>query len=544
MKIIVSQINPTIGDICANTKKVIECIDLAIKQDVDLILFPELTLCGYPPEDLVLHESFINSMHEHLEQVVKVSKNIVVVVGLVRKNTSHGEKPLLNSACIIQDQKIIGFYEKWLLPTYDVFDERRYFEPGKTLFTFNLQGKKIGITICEDVWQHAGYVDRTKYPRDPIVELSKENIDLLLNLSASPYRFTKSDLRVEVCQKAARTLQAPVILCCQVGANTQIVFDGYSVFVDEKGDLRSLGKGFEEDQMLVDLQNPSPVLTKKKETLEDLYKALVLGVRDYFHKLGFTKACLGLSGGIDSALVCCIAREALGSQNIFAISMPSKYTSKQSKIDAEKLADNLGISFEEDCIDSLFTCFLENLSPFFKEKKGDVTEENLQARIRGMILMALSNKHGYITLSCSNKSEAALGYTTLYGDSCGGLGVIGDVLKTDVYRLCRWINREKEIIPSSILEKAPSAELRLDQKDTDTLPDYAILDKILMEYVENYLSMDEIIEKHNLPKELVWDIIRKIHLSEYKRRQSPPILRISKKAFGVGRRYPIVQNWL
>lgn len=544
MKIIVSQINPTIGDIRSNTEKVIKCISHAKKQDVDLILFPELTLCGYPPEDLVLHESFIDAMHDHLEQVVNASKNIVVIVGLVRRNVSHGEKPLLNSACIIQDQKILGFYDKWLLPTYDVFDERRYFEPGKALFTFNLHGKKVGITICEDIWQHAGYVDRTKYPRDPIIELSKENIDLMLNLSASPYRFTKSDLRVEVCQKAAKTLQASVILCCQVGANTQIIFDGYSVFVDEKGNLRSLGKGFEEDQMLVDLQNPFPVLKKKEETLEDLYRALVLGVRDYFHKFGFTKACLGLSGGIDSALVCCIAKEALGSKNVLAISMPSKYTTGQSKIDAEKLAKNLGVLFKEDYIDSLFTCFLENLNPLFEGKKEDVTEENLQARIRGIILMALSNKHGYITLSCSNKSEAALGYTTLYGDSCGGLGVIGDVLKTDVYRLCRWINQEKEIIPHSILEKDPSAELRVNQKDSDTLPDYAILDKILMEYVENYLSMDEIIQKYSLSKEMVWDIIRKIHRAEYKRRQGPPILRISKKAFGVGRRYPIVQNWL
>ncbi len=546
MKILAAQINPTIGDLDGNTRKIIDVIKEAKSKKVDIVLFPELTICGYAPEDLVLHNSFIDGMQQRLEQIIRASSGIAVVVGLVRRNLFSGEKDLFNSVAVIDNGTLLGFQDKWLLPTYDVFNERRYFEPGQDTRVWALAGKRVGIIICEDIWQHAGYVDLTNYPRDPVQELEKYHPDILLNASASPYQFQKPDVRIKVCQKASKTLKCPVVLCCQVGANDQIIFDGYSIYVDKNQNLCKLGKACEEDLMYIDTEAGSCNVPFEYDVLGDLYKALVLGVRDYFHKQEFTKACLGLSGGIDSALVACIAKDALGAENVLGISMPSQFTSEQSKEDAKNLATNLGIDFIELPIERTFESMKKTLNPYFEGKEEDVTEENMQARIRSVFIMAFSNKHGYIVLSSGNKSETAMGYCTLYGDMSGGLGVIGDVVKTRVYDLCRWYNKKhkKDVIPSTVIEKAPSAELRPDQKDLDSLPDYQIVDHVLEGYVEDYLRVDNIAEKYKIPIETVLNLVRKIHQAEYKRRQGAPVLRVSKKSFGIGRQYPIVQKWM
>lgn len=546
MKIMVSQLNPKIGDLDGNTRRIIESIKRAREQGVDLVLFPELTICGYAPEDLLLHNAFIDGMQQHLEQIIKASKNIAVVVGLARRNLFVGEKGLFNSVAVIHNTHLMGFQDKWLLPTYDVFNERRYFEPGQATRVWEIKGKKVGIVICEDIWQHAGYVDLTSYPRDPIEELAKLKPDVLLNASASPFQLQKPDTRVKVCKKAQATLQCPVILCCQVGANDQIVFDGYSVYVDKQGQLAGLGKGFEEDEMLIDIDKPSPPVMITEDPIASLYEALKLGLKDYFKKSGFEKACFGISGGVDSALVAHIAKDALGAENVLGVFMPSQYTSKESEEDAMKVCHNLGIRCINISIEPTVNTLLADLRPHFEGKISDVTEENIQSRARGVILMALSNKHGYIVLSTGNKSETAMGYCTLYGDMCGGLGVIGDVVKTQVYQLVRYLNHKAgfDIIPQTVLDKPPSAELKPGQIDLDSLPDYQIVDHVLQGYVEDYLRVDNIAEKYKIPVETVLNLVRKIHQAEFKRRQGPPIIRVSKKSFGVGRHYPIVQGWM
>ena len=542
MKIVVAQINPLIGDLEGNTQKILQFIDRARASSPDIILFSELTICGYAPSDLLHHNEFIDAMQGCLTRIVKASANVTVIVGLVRFNHAKGGKPLFNSAAIVCDGQILGYYDKQLLPTYDVFNERRYFEPGKGVKTWEIKGKKVGVIICEDIWQHSGYTDAS-YTCDPVEDLVSHKPDLLLNLSASPYQFQKPDVRVSVCAKAARTLHCPVILCCQVGGNDDLIFDGYSVAVDENGNLDLLGKGFEEDLIGVHLEAPTCHVPFHYDQTKDLFRAHILGVRDYFGKQGFTKGCLGLSGGIDSALVACIATEALGSENILAINMPSRYSTDETISDALALAKNLGIEYKQIPIEKPFEDFLNLLEPYFEGKHADVTEENLQARIRGIILMALSNKLGYIVLSTGNKSELGLGYCTLYGDMAGGLAVISDVLKTQVYDLCRWINRKGEIIPIGTIDRPPSAELKPNQKDLDSLPDYGIVDVVLKAYVEDFKSPDEIAENYKLPIEQVQDLIRRIHKAEYKRRQSPIGIRVSKKAFSVGRQFPIVQGW-
>ncbi len=544
MRIFVAQLNPTIGDMEGNTQKIIQALDRARAKQADIVLFSELALCGYPPEDLLLHPSFIDAQEKYLERIVRASARLMVFVGVVRRNTSKGEKPIFNSAAVISDGKLLGFEDKRLLPTYDVFDERRYFEPGATTHIWELKGKKIGVLICEDIWQHAGYVSYTQYARDPVLDMVPSKPDLILNLSASPYQFQKPDVRVKVCAKCAKTLHCPVVMCCQVGGNDQLVFDGYSVYVDEEGHLRQVAKGFEEDDMIVDLDAPACPCPFSYDPIKDLYQALVVGTRDYLYKLGFKKGCLGLSGGVDSALVACIAVDGLGKENVLAITMPSRYSSEGSISDSEVLARNLGIELLQIPIEKPFQSFLDLLNPFFQGKGPDVTEENLQARIRGTILMAISNKLGHIVLSTGNKSEMGMGYCTLYGDMCGGLSVISDVTKQQVYALCRWLNREKEVIPQSIIEKIPSAELRPNQKDSDSLPPYDVVDKVLQGYVEEYLSPEEISSRYDVPVEVAIDLVRRIHRAEYKRRQGAPGIRVSKKAFRVGRRYPIVQGWV
>jgi NAD+ synthase (glutamine-hydrolysing) len=543
MKILLGQINPTIGDFAGNTQKILRVIESAREKKADVVVFPEMCLCGYQPEDLVLHKAFVEEMEEWLEKIAAASKNLMVVVGMVRRNPAKGEKPLFNTAAVMQDGKFIGFEDKCLLPTYDVFDEKRYFESSKSVKIWNYKGKKIALMICEDIWQHAGLVEYTDYEHDPVLDLVKEKPDFLINISSSPYHFQKPEVRIKVCAASAKTLKCPVFLCCQVGGNDQIIYDGYSIFVDAEGKLRQSAAGFKEDELLVDLDNPPSLQEFKYDALQDLYSALVLGVRDYFHKQGFKKGCLGLSGGIDSALVACIAADALGKENVLALVMPSRFSSSESMKDAKLLAKNLQIESMEISIEGPFQAYLDLLEPHFKGKKFDVTEENMQARVRGMILMAISNKLGYIVLGTGNKSELALGYCTLYGDMAAGLGVISDLTKERVYSLSRWINRKKEIIPQSIIERVPTAELRPNQKDTDSLPEYAIVDAVLQDYVEEFLSAEEIAKKQKLSLDIVEDLIHRIHAAEYKRRQAAPGLRVSRKAFGVGRRYPIVQKW-
>ncbi len=542
MKIHLSQLNPVIGDLDGNTQKILDAIAKSREEKAEIVLFPELSICGYPPQDLVYHPAFIDAMEAHLQTIVAASKGLMVVVGLVRPNLGPGENGLSNSAAIIIDGKLVGFHDKWLLPNYDIFNERRYFDPGDTLQTYEYKGKKIGVLICEDIWQHAGYV-AVRYGRDPVIELAKLKPDLVLNLSASPYNFGKADIRVEVCAKVATTCNCPIVYCAQVGGNDSLLFDGYSVYVDAEGKLRQLAKGFAEDHMVIDLDAQACSCPFKYDMMSDLYNALVMGVRDYFHKSGFNKACLGLSGGLDSALVACIVASALGPENLLAVSMPSRYTTDLSKTDAKKLADTLGIKLISVPIEEPFCSYLKLLEPLFQNRAPDVTEENLQARLRGVILMAISNKLGHIVVSTGNKSEFALGYSTLYGDSCGGLGVIGDVTKTRAYDLCRWINRDKEIIPHSTIDRPPSAELRAGQHDQQTLPPYGIVDQVIQSYLEEFMTVPLISEKHNIPLDLVKDLVHRIHTAEYKRRQSPPVLRVTPKSFGVGRHFPIVQTW-
>jgi NAD+ synthase (glutamine-hydrolysing) len=544
MRVLIAQINPIIGDIKGNTDKIVNGIKAGRKANADLVLFPELCISGYPPEDFLLLSHFLDAVEQSLHLIIQECKQIAVVVGLPRRNLDLKEKSFFNSAAIIECQTLLGFQDKILLPTYDVFDERRYFEPASSIRLWKISGKKVAVTICEDIWQHSDQLKFADYRRDPIEELRAYHPDLLLNLSSSPFSMGKIQQRLKVGCKAALTCECPILYCNQVGGNDSLIFDGYSFYADAGGQLLSYAKGFEEDLLLVDLDEDIKPISFQKDPLEELYRALVLGLRDYFQKSGFKKACLGLSGGIDSALVACLAVEALGAEHVLGIAMPSRFSSEGSFKDAKQLADTLGISYKVIPIEEPFQSYLDILTPHFENKSLDVAEENLQARIRGMILMALSNKLGYIVLSTGNKSELAMGYSTLYGDMCGGLAVISDLTKVQVYALSNWINRQEEIIPWNSIRKPPSAELRPNQKDSDTLPPYDIIDNVLQDYVEEHKTPAEIIRKHGYKPEIVFDLIQRIHRNEYKRRQSPPGLRISEKAFSIGRRFPIVQRFV
>lgn len=530
MRIALAQINPTVGAFSENVAKVVSFLKKA--QGCDLVVFPELCLCGYPPEDFLLVPSFIEACEEALQEVIRASAGRTLIIGTPRR--ALGEKPLFNSAAVISDGKLLGYQDKALLPTYDVFDEKRYFEPGKEFTPFILNGKRVGVTICEDIWQHSKEVKETRYSLDPIEQF--QGLDLLVNISASPFSRHKFDKRLRACQRASKTLKCPVVLCNQVGGNDSLIFDGYSLFVE--GNQFSCAKGFEEDLFITGEGS-----SKKGERVEDLWRALVLGVRDYFHKLNFSKACLGLSGGIDSSVVACLATEALGPKNVLGVMMPSRFSSQEGIRDARILAQNLGIAVKEIGIEEPLSCFLNLFEESFRGRPWDTTEENIQARIRGLMLMALSNKLGYVVLGTGNKSELAMGYSTLYGDMVGGLGVLNDVIKQDVYALARFINGKGEVIPQSVLEKAPSAELKENQKDSDSLPDYAIVDTVLRSYVEEHLPPDEIAKRSGIELSLVKDLVHRIHLNEYKRRQAAPGLRVTEKAFSKGYHFPIVQKF-
>lgn len=544
MRVLIAQVNPTVGDLKGNVAKVLSAIAAGRKQGADLILLPELVLSGYPPGDFLLLSHFIDAIERSLEEIVAASHGVALILGLPRRNTTGKGKGLFNSAALVEDGSLLGFQDKMLLPTYDVFDERRYFEPAQQTRVWQIAGRQVGITICEDIWQHSEQLKEANYSCDPVLELQQLKPEYVVNLSASPFNLGKGDSRLRACSKAASALNCPLVLCNQVGGDDSLIFDGHSLAIGPDGKVLASAKKFSEELLLIDLNHPKTISIPDSNPAEDLFQALVLGMRDYFWKSGFKRACLGLSGGIDSAVVACIAVEALGVDNILGVRMPSRYSSQGSLDDAKQLADNLGIPYTTLTIEMLLQDYLDLLAPEFAGKGPDATEENLQARIRGMILMALSNKQGYIVLSTGNKSEMGVGYSTLYGDMCGGLAVLSDVTKRQVYALADWINRDKEIIPQSTIQKPPSAELRPNQKDSDSLPDYDVIDNVIEEYVEGHLSQEEIVKKFGYPAAVVEDLIQKIHRSEYKRRQSPPGLRVSKKAFNTGRYFPIVQGFI
>lgn len=543
MKIALCQINTTVGDFNGNVEKVLASLKKAKADGCDLALFPEMTLTGYPPRDLLDRLSFYQEAQKALDKVAQGAQGIAAVVGTIQKNDGPGF-PLFNSAVVVKDGAVLHAVHKTLLPNYDVFDEARYFAPAaEPPAPFTYMGLKIGLTICEDIWNVPGFFTHQLYQRDPVAELAKQKPHLILNLSASPFHAAKLGVRQRLLAAAAKKTQSTVLYCNLVGGNDELIFDGYSMAVDKDGNLVHLARGFEEDHFVYDTQaiHP-PVEPALPFDTENIYKGLVLGTRDYVRKCGFQKVLIGLSGGIDSALVAALAAQALGPENVLGVTMPSPYSSEGSIEDSRQLAKALGIQFEEIPITPIFEPALRHLTPFFEGRPADTTEENMQARLRGLILMSLSNKLGRLLLSTGNKSEIAVGYCTLYGDMCGGLAVISDVPKVMVYDLARFINRAGEIIPEATLEKAPSAELRPNQKDQDSLPPYDILDGILRLYVEENLPPAQI-QKAGYDAAIVADIVKKIDQNEYKRRQMAPGLKVTTKAFGMGRRIPIAQRF-
>lgn len=543
MKVALAQINTTVGALQANTNKMLALIAQAREAGAELLMFPELAITGYPPMDLLDRESFVEANLACLDELRKASHGLTVVVGFVDRNLTNKGKRLFNAAAVLQNGKITSVHHKTLLPTYDVFDEDRYFEPADLVTPVNLLGHHVGVSICEDIWNDSDFWSRRLYLSDPIESLWRQGMDLLLNISASPFHTGKPQLRLAMVQAACRKYRLPAIYVNQVGGNDGLVFDGHSFIVDAQGHLLWMGQGFAEEFVVLELDDLKPMGGFNWDSdMAMIEKALVLGTRDYLHKTGFKSAVLGLSGGIDSAITAAIAAQALGPENVLGVAMPSQYSSEGSVTDAEALAKNLGIPYREIPIQPIFDSFRAALAPAFEGKAEDVTEENLQARIRGNLLMALSNKFGHLLLTTGNKSEMAVGYCTLYGDMCGGLAVIADLPKTWVYDLARYMNRNGEVIPENTITKPPSAELRPDQTDQDTLPPYEILDGILQAYIEESKSNAEIAEL-GYDREVVDWVIRKINFNEYKRRQAPPGLKVTRKAFGQGRRYPIARGY-
>ena len=540
MRIALGQINTTVGDFAGNSAKIIEYARRARSAGVDLILFPELSVCGYPPRDLVERPWFVERNRQTAEAIAAATEGIAVICGLVTPAKSATGKSVMNSAALLRDGKIAAIQSKRLLPSYDVFDEMRNFAPADRQQLLPLDGKQLALTVCEDAWNDKNFWDRQLYGVDPVEDLIGAGGQILLNISASPFYLHKLELRRDMLAAIARHYRIPVAVVNQIGGNDSLVFDGSSFALGPDGQLIAQAKSFAEDLVCFDSESLTGDVHAAAEGLEaSAYSALVLGTRDYVHKCGFRQAVLGLSGGIDSALTACIAVDALGAGNVIGVGMPGPYSSAGSVEDSVTLARNLGISFDQVPIGDIFGCYLNSLKPTFAGRPQDVTEENIQARIRGSLLMAMSNKFGALLLTTGNKSEIAVGYCTLYGDMCGGLAVISDVPKTLVYRLARYVNSRSPVIPASTIEKAPSAELRPDQKDSDSLPPYEVLDTILEDYVEDNRSADEIAAQHGYPLELVRKVVLMVDKSEYKRQQGAPGLKISAKAFGFGRRYPI-----
>ncbi len=545
MKLALAQINPTIGDFLGNVRKIVELSVASQSGGADMVIFPEMAVCGYPPADLLEKPSFLARAEEALTEIaIAVTSHhpIAILCGCPTPAPADSGKRVMNSAVVLRGGRVDFIQSKMLLPYYDVFDEQRYFAPAAKQVLYELAGERIAITICEDAWNDKNFWPQRLYPVDPVENLTHQGATLIVNLSASPYYRGKRATRRNMLAAIARRHHVPVAMVNQVGGNDSLIFDGSSLVLDAGGDLIAKARSFEEDLLLVDLPSPAGAVCSADER-EDVavYEALVLGTRDYVRKCGFSKAIVGLSGGIDSALVATIATEALGSENVLGVGMPSEYSSQGSIDDARHLASNLGIQWELIPIREIFDDHLCALRPILQDRPADITEENLQSRIRGTLLMALSNKLGALVLTTGNKSEMSTGYCTLYGDMVGALAVIGDVYKTSVYRLARYANRSREIIPENTLMKPPSAELRPGQQDTDSLPPYDILDPILEAYVERYETAEEIVQSSILPLDiaLVRNILRMVERSEYKRQQAAPILKVTRKSFGVGRRFPI-----
>jgi NAD+ synthase (glutamine-hydrolysing) len=546
MKIALAQLNYHIGNFELNSSKIIDCIRKSKDEGAELVVFSELSVTGYYPHDLLERKEFIEQSHQTLQHIASHCIGIAAIVGGPSINPEPRGKKLFNSAFFMNDGIIQHTINKSLLPTYDIFDEYRHFEPNKKFSVIEFGGKKLAITICEDLWDEQetqNEFGREKlYQLSPLKELSALNPDMVINLSASPFSYNQENWRKNILVKNSKKYQLPILYVNQVGAQTELVFDGGSFFLDKSGEIREELNYFEEDFRIIDTESSVQNLQPKTEYIEKIYEALILGIRDYFGKMGFRKATLGLSGGIDSALVLVLAVEALGKENVRVLLMPSRYSSDHSVDDALQLAKNLDIQYEIIPIQNMVDSFEQSLSGVFAGLASDITEENIQARTRGILLMAISNKFGNILLNTTNKSECAVGYGTLYGDMNGGLSVLGDVYKTDIFKMARWINRDHEIIPENTISKPPSAELRPDQKDSDSLPDYEILDQILFDYIELNLSPAEIISR-GFDEATVLRTVKMVNNNEYKRFQAPPILRISSKAFGFGRRMPLVARY-
>lgn len=542
MKITLAQLNPTIGDFSGNLEKINNTLMNLKEGDTDLVIFPELFISGYPPGDLLIHKEFIQKNQNTFNDLVSLSAKFpdtAVLIGSFEPCPGSEGNKLYNSAYIIKNSKILFKYHKSLLPTYDVFDEIRYFQNSSKFNIFRYKGENIGISICEDAWNQPALFPDAHYSVDPVKQLDQNGATLIINISASPFTTEKIKIRYELFKHLSRTYKKPFLLVNQVGGNDELIFDGTSMVFNHKGEMIEILPSFKEEIRTVDLNKPSEIISFSSESIPELiHNALILGIRDYMSKCGFSRAVIGLSGGIDSAVTAVLAVKALGKENVLGLIMPSQYTSRMSIDNALKLADNLDINTRTISIVDTYKSYISSLKKYFKDHPEDVTEENIQARIRGNLLMAFSNKFNYLTLSTGNKSELSVGYCTLYGDMSGGLSVLTDVLKTDVYRLAEYINQDKEIIPLKTITSPPSAELKPDQKDQDILPPYKILDSVLKQYVHEGKSIQQIIESGIDPETVKW-VIASVKKNEYKRRQAPPGLKISAKAFGTGRRMPI-----
>ncbi|MDB6026593.1 MAG: nad+ synthetase [Verrucomicrobiales bacterium] len=542
MKVALAQINTTVGDLAGNEGKILAAYQRGLSEGVELVVFPELTTTGYPPRDLVLKKKFVAQNLEMLARLAKATGPTAMLVGFVGSNEKRPGKPVTNNVALLQNGKIVTTRTKSLLPTYDVFDEDRYFEPASENTPVPFAHTSLGLTVCEDIWNDEDFWPDRRYRRNPPVELALAGAKILFNVSASPWHVGKNKTRYEMLSSMAKKTKAPVVFCNLVGGDDEVIFDGGSMVFNAQGELIAKADVFKEDFIFADTESKTTVPLNLPNDNEKLYRALVLGLRDYFQKCGFKSAVLGLSGGIDSAVTAVLAAAALGSENVRGVSLPSEFSSQHSLDDARILAENLHIQYDVIPIQTVFAATKQELKPIFAGKVEDTTEENIQARIRGVLLMAMSNKFGSLLLTTGNKSELAVGYCTLYGDMCGGLAVISDVPKTMVYDLAKWINRDKEIIPLSSIVKPPSAELRPDQCDQDSLPPYEVLDAILNEYVVNLQSASDIV-KLGFDEATVKRIIRMIDINEYKRRQAAPGLKVTSKAFGMGRRFPVAQRY-